>query len=218
MAEQPASAASSRESSEAASINSSSSQVSVEGESDASSFDIEYNSDPTSNTLKRSLQECLDNVKTAGSFATSGVFDAPTLSGLFVHNVGSIGLPLQEGQATAIIGACHRAPFGQGKSNTIFRMKRCLTSCHSGNRTVVDDSVRKTWQLNPDQFELRNPKWPSAIQKVTEKVAQELGCVGPASVNAQLYKMLLYEKGAMFKPHKEYAVVHFNVPKILTYV
>ena len=123
MAEPEASAASSRESSEAASIDPSSSQIWVEGESDASSFDIEYHSDPNSNTLKRSLQECLDNVKTAGSFATSGVVDGPTLSDLFVHNVGSIGLPLQEGQATAIVDACHRAPFGQGKSNPIFRIK-----------------------------------------------------------------------------------------------
>ncbi len=83
-----------------------------------------------------------------------------------------------------------------------------LNSCCLGSRTVVDESVRKTWQLNPDQFELRNPKWPSVMRNVTRQVAQELGCVEPASVNAQLYKLLLYEKGAMFKPHKEYAVSH----------
>lgn len=71
--------------------------------------------------------------------------------------------------------------------------------------------------MNPDQFELRNPKWPSVVQKVTKQVAQELGCVEPASVNAQLYKMLLYEEGAMFKPHKEYAVFHYNVTSILTH-
>ena len=82
----------------------------------------------------------------------------------------------------------------------------CLSSCPSGNRTVIDETVRKTWQLNPDQFELRNPKWPSVIRKVTDQVAHELGCIEAASVDAQLYKMLLYEEGAMFKPHREYVM------------
>ncbi|KAL9064882.1 MAG: hypothetical protein Q9161_008585 [Pseudevernia consocians] len=122
----------------------------------ASSLDANYDSDAEISTIKSSLQDCLDNVKTAGSFATSGLLPDTTLSGLFVHNVGSIGFPLQEEQAKAIVGACHRAPFGQG------------------DRTVVDESVRKTWQLNPDQFELRNPRWPSVVRKVTEQVAQEL--------------------------------------------
>lgn len=83
-----------------------------------------------------------------------------------------------------------------------------------GSRTIVDPSIRRTWQLSPDQFELRNPKWPSVVQRVTEQVAQELGCTEAGSVNAQLYKLLLYEEGAMFKPHKEYVVTHFNAPII----
>lgn len=123
MAELEASAASSREPSEAANISPPYSQVSVEEESNASSFDAEYDSHVTSDTLKRSLENCLGNVKTAGSFATLGVLAEATLSGLSVHNVGSIGLPLQEGQAKAIIGVCRRAPFGQGKLHPIFQTK-----------------------------------------------------------------------------------------------
>lgn len=123
MAESEASAASSREASEAANISPPHSQVSVEEESSASSFEAELNGDVTSDTLKRSLENCLDNVKTAGSFATSGVLAEATLSGISVHNVGSIGFPLQEGQAKAIIGVCRRAPFGRGTSHPIFQMK-----------------------------------------------------------------------------------------------
>ena len=119
MTESEASATSSPELSEAANITVSSSQVLAEEESNASSFELDFNSDLTSDTLKRSLESCLNNVKTAGSFATSGVLAEATLSGLSVHNVGLIGLPLQEGQAKVIIDVCHRAPFGQGKFHSI---------------------------------------------------------------------------------------------------
>lgn len=55
------------------------------------------------------------------------------------------------------------------------------------------------------------------VQKVTEKVAQDLGCVETALVDAQLYKMLLYEEGAMFKPHKEYVRPYCNLLDFLTH-
>ena len=75
------------------------------------------------NKLKRWLEYCLASVKTVGSFATSGLLAEGTLSGLSVHNVGSIGLPLQEEQAKAIIEVCDRAPFGQGEPTTLSRTK-----------------------------------------------------------------------------------------------
>ena len=202
MSESDTSTAASPEPSEAVHTRSPSSQISSQ-ESEASSLDQDYNIDVRPETIKRSLEECLDSVKSPGSFATSGVLPDPTLSGLYVHNVGSIGLPLQEAQAKAIIGASHQAPFGQGNFNLSF-MRNYTNVYLSGHRTIVDNSVRKTWELNPDRFELRNPKWPLVVQKVTQQVAKELGCTEAASVNAQLYKLLLYEKGAMFKPHQEY--------------
>ena len=115
MSESDASTAAS-EPSEAAHIRFPPSQVSSQA-SNASSLDEDYDSDTKPEIIKQSLEECLDNVKSPGSFATSGVLPDPTLSGLYVHNVGSIGLPLQEAQAKAIIGASHRAPFGQGNPN-----------------------------------------------------------------------------------------------------
>ena len=116
MTESRASATSSQEPSEALDSTPQSSHVLVEEESNATSFGGKFDSNLTPDTLKRSLEDCLSNVKTVGSFATSGVLTEATLSGLSVHNVGSIGLPLQEGQAKAIVDVCHRAPFGQGES------------------------------------------------------------------------------------------------------
>ncbi|KAF6232612.1 hypothetical protein HO173_009280 [Letharia columbiana] len=71
-----------------------SSQVSVEEESIASSFDVGYDSDANPNTLKRSLEDCLDNIQTTGTFATSGLLPDATSPGLKIHNVDSVGAPL----------------------------------------------------------------------------------------------------------------------------
>ena len=95
-------------------------------------------------------------------------------------------------------------------------MRTYINAYRSGHRTIVDESVRKTWELNPDQFQLRNPKWPSVVQKITHQVTKELGCIEAASVNAQLYKLLLYEKGAMFKPHQEYIESYCEALYVLT--
>ena len=109
MTEPEASAGSSREPSESAYISPPHSQVSVEEESKASSLDAEPDGEVTSDNHKRSLKDRLDTVKTSGSFATLGVLAEATLSGLSGDNVGSIGFPLQEGQAKAIIGVFRRS-------------------------------------------------------------------------------------------------------------
>lgn len=62
-------------------------------------------------------------------------------------------------------------------------------------------SVRNTWELNPDQFELRNPEWNDYVKGIVQCVGDELGVNAPFS--AQLYKTLLYSKDAMLKSHTE---------------
>ena len=94
-----ASAASSREPSEAADLNFPSSQVSVEEESIVSSFDVGYVSDANPDTLKRSLEDCLDNIQTTGTFARSGLLPDATSPGSKFHNVGSVGAPLARKQS-----------------------------------------------------------------------------------------------------------------------
>jgi hypothetical protein len=78
-------------------------------------------------TLKTDLQAYIENVETAGSFALfKSVNQAPN-PGLYIKGAGTIGLPLSDRDAEALIKASHQAPFGKG------------------SQTVVDVSVRKTW-------------------------------------------------------------------------
>ena len=63
---------------------------------------------------------------------------------------------------------------------------------------MVDDEVRKSWELNPQQFSITNPGWDSSIHALISRVGDALGFKGCA-VDAVLYKFLLYEKGGHFK-------------------
>ena len=65
--------------------------------------------------------------------------------------------------------------------------------------------MRRTWELNNDQFHLENPSWKEQFDGIVANALEELGLNDDevCETEAQLYKMLLYEKGAMFKAHKE---------------
>lgn len=128
----------------------------------------------------------------SGRFATSGLLANANNPGLFVKGIGKVGLPLSERDFVEIRRASHEAPFVKG------------------SETFVDPTVRKTWELNPNEFELRNPAWPSTLHEVVGKVAQELGLVdGASSIRPELHKLSLYELGAFSDNHSEY------VPNIL---
>jgi hypothetical protein len=130
----------------------------------------------------------LNEIKTKGSFAAIGDLNSPDFAdslGLHVAGVGDINLPLQEEQARQLIAQCRQAPFGKGSD------------------TIVDTSVRNTWELDASQFELRSDAWANTLGRCVAFVGKALGITSP--ITADPYKMLIYEKGAMFKAHTESA-------------
>ena len=129
------------------------------------------------------LLEALVGVDRPGAICTAG--DRPlTMPGLEVPGLGQIGLPLTKTQAGKLIKLCRQAPYGKGME------------------TVVNPSVRRTWRLDPDQFRLTNPKWNDLVASIVEDVRQALGLEGH-KLSAQLYELLLYEKGSFFLPHRD---------------
>jgi len=142
--------------------------------------------DITGESLREGLDECLSNIKSDGCFALFEALENPPNPGLHLKSGGLIGLPLSDRDAQAIVAASHQAPFGKGEE------------------TLVDTSVRKTWEVSPGDFELKNPAWQSFVQSVVTKVSAGLGVDATGNgVSAELYKMLLYDEGALFKPHQE---------------
>lgn len=156
----------------------------------------DYNQPPAQNwsdtnergTTQILLDLYLSRLQSAGSFACSGSCESFALPGLEVDGLGPIGLPLSERDTAALIGRCHKSPFGKG------------------SETYVDESVRKTWELDATDFTFTNPSWEKTETSILSKVTADLGISLPTGVKLvpHRYKLLLYEQGAMFKPHKEY--------------
>ncbi|KAK4506729.1 hypothetical protein PRZ48_000462 [Zasmidium cellare] len=136
--------------------------------------------------LKDDLFEHISQIQSAGTFATFREIDNFVLPGISIDPVGPIRLPLSQEDAQTLVGISRQAPFG------------------NGFETVVDESVRRTWEIDGTAVKFLNPKWQSCLDEIVESVAEDLGIVGGSkNVRAELYKMLLYEKGAMFKPHQD---------------
>ncbi|RMZ76248.1 hypothetical protein DV738_g5065, partial [Chaetothyriales sp. CBS 135597] len=154
------------------------------------SSDSDSDSDAQRETLKGMLLGEIANVKSTGSFATFGVLQEFVNPGISIQGQSAaIRLPLSPVDAQCLVEASSRAPFGKG------------------TETVIDESVRKTWEIDAGRVQFLNKDWQAYIDRMASKAAKELGVAGGAadsgSIRAEFYKMLIYEPGAMFKAHKD---------------
>jgi predicted 2-oxoglutarate/Fe(II)-dependent dioxygenase YbiX len=129
-----------------------------------------------------SLAELLDTVDRPGDFYATGRIEtmAPRLE---VEGVGQIALPLLPVQAKQLIAMASRAPYGRGPD------------------TIVDTSVRRTWQIGPEQVRLAGKHWQTTLDRIVALAAEGLGVSGP--VAAELYKLLVYDEGSFFASHRD---------------
>ncbi len=129
-----------------------------------------------------SIVESLQSMERSGLYATGGLYPM-TLPSLSITSTPDdiLGLPLDKHQADLFISLATQAPYGRGVE------------------TVVDTSVRHTWQLSPKQFSINNSRWTEQLQDLVKKVKDELGYDPPKRVTCELYKLLLYEPGGFFK-------------------
>ncbi|KAI1793097.1 hypothetical protein LXA43DRAFT_281235 [Ganoderma leucocontextum] len=103
---------------------------------------------------------------------------------LNVQGVGTIGLPLHVRDAEAIKARASQAPFGKA------------------TKTVIDKSVRDTWEIDGKDVQFDNRAWAAFMDQVVHTVCETLGVNYDASQpRCDLYKLLLYEEGSHFKAH-----------------
>ncbi|KAH7221404.1 hypothetical protein BKA60DRAFT_595331 [Fusarium oxysporum] len=89
----------------------------------------------------------------------------------------------EKDDAQAIRSVCQQAPFDHL------------------NRTVVDTSVRNTWELDASNFNLVNKNWfEDFSSRILRYTARELGLF---ELRADPHKLLLHEPGSFFQPHKD---------------
>jgi hypothetical protein len=91
-------------------------------------------------SLTTELAEILSTVQRPGDFYTTGTtaIFAPHLE---VAGVGPIALPLLPVQAQQLIAVAERAPYGHGEE------------------TLVDTTVRRTWQIAPERVQIAGRHW-----------------------------------------------------------
>ncbi|KAI1433390.1 hypothetical protein GGR50DRAFT_504883 [Xylaria sp. CBS 124048] len=130
---------------------------------------------------KHELHGLLNRIETSGAPTASKQYSRHPNPGL---QIGStlVTVPVDPGQVDLIRNAARQAPFGRGEE------------------TIVDTSVRNTWEISTSGFRIVNPAWATFVAEVVQHVAESLGVPG---ATAELYKLLLYEEGSFFKPHKD---------------
>jgi hypothetical protein len=130
----------------------------------------------------RRLSEAISQATKSSRFCVADCLPAIDPS-IEVDGLGAIKLPLKPALAKKLIAHCQVAPYGKG------------------TQTLVDTKVRKTFELDPQKFRL-SQEWNAAVDRAAQLAAEQLGLPAEA-VEARLYKLLVYEKGGFFLPHRD---------------
>jgi hypothetical protein len=128
------------------------------------------------------LAELLGKARRPGDFYARGTTQLlpPSLS---VDGVGPISLPLLPVQARQLVAVAERAPYGRGPD------------------TIIDTAVRNTWQIAPDRVRIDGRHWPKTLNAMLDAVSAGLGVSDP--VEAEFYKLLIYDEGSFFVSHRD---------------
>lgn len=133
-------------------------------------------------SINADLAAILQTVQTPGDFCAAGecAMHVPLIE---VEGIGPIALPLLPAQAAQLIAVAERAPYGRGAD------------------TLVDTAVRRTWQIGADRVRIHGRHWQTMLDGVVERAAIGLGA--GAGVEADLYKLLVYDEGSFFLDHRD---------------
>ncbi|KAK2858494.1 hypothetical protein FQN49_004680 [Arthroderma sp. PD_2] len=137
--------------------------------------------------IKKDIEEALRSIDSKGDFASFHSLNRELNPSLHINGLGRVvNLPLSPEDAKAIVDLCHRSPFGKG------------------TETLVDTSVRKCWELDTAEFDIKAPGWGNYMKKIVADVSKGLGVADKAnSIRVDPYKLLLYEEGAFFLSHQD---------------
>lgn len=133
-------------------------------------------------SITTELPEILKTVQQPGNFYTSGITEMFTPH-MEVEGVGPIALPLLPAQAEQLVAVAEQAPYGRGEE------------------TLVDTEVRRTWQISADQVQIEGRHWPKTLKSIVAHVTEGLGVTN--KVEAELYKLLVYDEGCFFVNHRD---------------
>ncbi len=132
--------------------------------------------------MPRQLFHILQTVERPGNYYATGIIETfPPL--IEIEGVGRVSLPLLPTQIEPLVAAAERAPYGRGQE------------------TLVDVEVRRTWQIDASRITLGGKHWQATLDSIVNQATQGLGVDG--QVEAELYKLLVYDTGSFFVSHRD---------------
>ena len=129
------------------------------------------------------LSGLIGSVTRPGDYCVHGRLFAP-MPRIEAGTAGVFSFPIPPAQARMLVANADRAPYGRGQE------------------TIVDPSVRNCWQIAPDKIRMAGRTWADTFSDILHRTTVGLGCPEGA-VTAELYKLLIYERGGFFKPHRD---------------
>ena len=131
-------------------------------------------------TPRERLARVLDGSPAPGAFSAQLSVPAREVR-LTVAGARPISFPVKAPQAKRMIASARPARFGRGE------------------QTLMDLSVRDTWEITPDQVTLTGLDWDAILAEVRD----ELGLPARARLRAEPHALLVYGKGQFFLPHQD---------------
>lgn len=104
---------------------------------------------------------------------------------LEVQGVGPVRLPVSRAQAELLCGVARPARYGRGE------------------RTLLDTEVRDTWEIPVDRVSLDERRWSPTLERMLERVRDDLGLPDGHRLRAELHSMLVYGPGQFFRQHRD---------------
>lgn len=126
----------------------------------------------------------LAGLETSGSFSARATMRPDELH-MEVRGVGPLGLPVSAQQAKRLISVARPAKYGLGE------------------RTLLDQQVRDTWEVPKSRVRIDNRRWRAALRPVLEQLRGELGLPDGCRLKPEFHSMLVYAPGQHFAPHQD---------------
>lgn len=112
------------------------------------------------------LAQALRAIRRHGDFYATGTVEI-TPPNLTVQGCGMLSLPFQHSQLAPLLAQAELAPFGRGE------------------QTLIDTSVRNTWQIDTAALEFGGRNWQRTLDDIVAWAADGLGVLEP--IRAELY-------------------------------
>ncbi len=132
-------------------------------------------------TIQASILEQLQDIRGGASYHEGALGPEPFR--IEIRGLGPLTFPLNPIQNRVLMSYGIAAPFGKG------------------HETIVDESVRKTWEIDAADLVLKDKGWKKRIKSFLAEVAQKMDLT--VGIKAKPYKLLIYETGGFFAEHQD---------------